>query len=243
MPQFYVRELMEMLLTLRFPHRLINSLVMDFLVSEGYPSAAQSFAQEANIQPRVDPESIQERVEIRNAIYAGDVQTAIEKINELNPQILDRDPALHFSLLRLHLIELIRSPAPNAITTAISFASTHLAPRAPTNPAFLEDFERTMALLIFPADKLTPPLAALLDPQLKKEVAKNVNEAIQKSQGERSKSRLLELIRARAWAEKRAREAKKDLPGVIGVGLEREGLGQREDSIMEGNGHVEGTTV
>lgn len=104
-----------------------------------------------------------------------------------------------------------------------------------------------MALLIFPADKLTPPLAALLDPQLKKEVAKNVNEAILKSQGERTKSRLLELIRARAWAEKRAREAKKDLPGVIGIGLEREGLGlglgQREDSIMEGNGHVEGTTV
>ena len=67
--------------------RLINSLVMDYLVSEGYPSAAQNFAQEANIQPRVDAESIQERVEIRNAIHGGDIQTAIEKINELNPQV------------------------------------------------------------------------------------------------------------------------------------------------------------
>lgn len=60
---------------------------MDYLVSEGYPSAAQNFAQEANIQPRVDAESIQERVEIRNAIYGGDIQGAIEKINELNPQV------------------------------------------------------------------------------------------------------------------------------------------------------------
>ena len=60
---------------------------MDYLVSEGYPSAAQNFAQEANIQPRVDTESIQERVEIRNAIYGGDIQGAMEKINELNPQV------------------------------------------------------------------------------------------------------------------------------------------------------------
>ena len=65
----------------------INTLVMDYLVSEGYPSAAQNFALEANVQPRVDIESIEERVVIRNAIYGGDIQTAIEKINELNPQV------------------------------------------------------------------------------------------------------------------------------------------------------------
>ena len=67
--------------------RHINSLVMDYLVSEGYPSAAQNFALEANIQPKVDIESIEERVVIRNAIYGGDIQTAIERINELNPQV------------------------------------------------------------------------------------------------------------------------------------------------------------
>ena len=60
---------------------------MDYLISEGYPTAAQNFALEANIQPRADVESIQERVDIRNSIYGGDIQTAIEKINELNPQV------------------------------------------------------------------------------------------------------------------------------------------------------------
>ena len=73
----------------------INTLVMDYLVSEGYPSAAQNFALEANVHPRVDIESIEERVVIRNAIYGGDIQTAIERINELNPQvrtILDLSP-------------------------------------------------------------------------------------------------------------------------------------------------------
>jgi glucose-induced degradation protein 8 len=61
---------------------------MDYLVTNGYPSAAKRFAVEANIQPKVDVESIQERVEIRNAIHSGNIQAAIEKINELNSQVL-----------------------------------------------------------------------------------------------------------------------------------------------------------
>lgn len=65
----------------------INYLVMDYLVTNGYPAAAKRFAVEANIQPKADIESIQERVEIRGAIHSGDIQTAIEKINELSPQV------------------------------------------------------------------------------------------------------------------------------------------------------------
>jgi LisH len=67
--------------------RDINNLIMDYLITEGYPSAARKFAAEANIQPKVDFESINERVEIRDSIHRGDLQTAIEKINELNPQV------------------------------------------------------------------------------------------------------------------------------------------------------------
>lgn len=60
---------------------------MDYLISEGYPSAAQKFAVEANVQLKVDVETIQERVEIRNAIYTGNILSAIEKINELDPEV------------------------------------------------------------------------------------------------------------------------------------------------------------
>jgi glucose-induced degradation protein 8 len=67
--------------------RDINNLIMDYLVTEGYPSAAQKFATEANIKPKADLESIKERVEIRDLIHRGDLQTAIEKINEVNPQV------------------------------------------------------------------------------------------------------------------------------------------------------------
>ncbi|SLM36355.1 LisH dimerisation motif, subgroup [Lasallia pustulata] len=222
----------------------INYVIMDYLIREGYPSAAQKFALEANIQPTIDLESIQERVEIRNAIYGGDIQSAIERINELNPQILDQDSSLHFALLRLQLVELIRTctTTPNAdITPALTFATTHLAPRAPTNPEFLEDLERTMALLIFPPDNLAPPLAALLDPSLRKDVAKRVNEAILSSQGERTKAKLFDLVKLRFWAEQKARDAKKDLPEHIDLGLDpdQNGREKREDSVMQSNGEAE----
>ena len=60
---------------------------MDYLISEGYPSAAQKFALEANIQQTVDLEPIRERVVIRNTIYQGDIKKAIELINEANPEV------------------------------------------------------------------------------------------------------------------------------------------------------------
>ncbi|OJD27628.1 hypothetical protein ACJ73_00984 [Blastomyces percursus] len=214
----------------------INFLVMDYLVANGYPSAAQKFAIEANIQPKPDVESIQERVDIRNAIHSGDIQSAIEKLNELNPQILDSDPSLHFSLLRLQLVELIRTSTstPNGdITPALDFATSHLAPRAPTNPQFLEDLERTLSLLIFPSDNLAPSLAALLDPELRKSIANHVNEAILHSQGARREARLRSLVKLRSWAEQKAREAKKDLPEKIDIGLEQDRNGSNDSSQSE----------
>lgn len=60
---------------------------MDYLITNGYPAAAKKFAVEANIHLRTDFEAIQERVEIRTAIHSGDIQAAVEKINELNPQV------------------------------------------------------------------------------------------------------------------------------------------------------------
>lgn len=65
----------------------LNAVIMDYLISEGYPSAAQKFAHEANIAPMLEVETVQERVDIREAINKGDIQSAIEQINELNPQV------------------------------------------------------------------------------------------------------------------------------------------------------------
>lgn len=229
----------------------INYLVMDYLITNGYPAAAKKFALEANIQPKADVDSIQERVDIRTAIHSGDIQSAIEKINELNPQILDENPSLHFALLRLQLVELIRkcSSTPNGdISPALEFATSQLAPRAPTDPQFLEDLERTLSLLIFPTENLAPSLAPLLHPDLRKDIATRVNEAILQSQGARKEARLRNLVKLRAWAEQRAREAKKNIPDKLDIGLDGNGnhvnasgngAGAASDTVMTSNGDVD----
>lgn len=99
-----------------------------------------------------------------------------------------------------------------------------------------------MTLLIFPREKLPASLAPILDPALRKEVAQRVNEAILIRHGEKTKSKLLELVKARIWAENKAKEAKKDLPDWLRFGLESGLEGHddnREDSIMHGNGEAD----
>lgn len=220
----------------------INHVIMDYLVSEGYPMAAKRFALEANIPHSAEPQSIQERVDIRNAIHAGNIESAIHRINDLNPQILDHDPALHFALLRLQLIELIRKcmSSPNAdITPALTFATSELAPRAPTNQEFLEDLERTMALLIFPPENLAPPLKQLLDPSLRQTVATRVNEAILASQGANREARIKQLVRLRAWSENKAKEARKHIPANLSLGLDSEKTADDDDDEIMNNGNGE----
>ena len=78
-----------------------------------------------------------------------------------------------------------------------------------------------MALLIFPPDNLAPPLAALLDPALRQEVAQRVNQALLLSQGERTKATLYDLVNHRSWAHQKAMEAKKEqLPERMELGFD-----------------------
>ncbi|KNG47085.1 CTLH domain containing protein [Stemphylium lycopersici] len=204
----------------------INFVIMDYLVSEGYPRAAEKFAKEANIQLPLEEESIQSRVEIRRSIHAGDIDTAITKINDLNPQLIE-------------LIRVCTSSATSDITPALNFASSQLAPRAATNQDFLKDLELTMSLLIFlPAapGTLQRELNELLEPSLRRNVASRVNEAILTSMGAHGESRMRSLVRLRQWAETKARQAGKDLPPSLPLGLQ-------DADERPANGHGEAVDV
>lgn len=67
----------------------INMVIMDYLISEGYPGAAEKFAEETNVaqEEAIDIDAIKERVKIRDAIYSGNMQEAIVLLNELNPEV------------------------------------------------------------------------------------------------------------------------------------------------------------
>lgn len=67
--------------------RDLNRLIMDYLVIEGYKSAAEEFSEEASLTPPVDFESIESRMDIREALQRGDVEDAITRVNDLNPEV------------------------------------------------------------------------------------------------------------------------------------------------------------
>lgn len=65
----------------------INALIFDYLMTEGYPSAAAKFSKEANLRPQQEEESLIARREIIQSIHSGKIQEAIEALNELEPQV------------------------------------------------------------------------------------------------------------------------------------------------------------
>jgi hypothetical protein len=146
---------------------------------------------------------------------------------------------LHFALLRLQLIEIIRknatSPNPQA-RSVINFATSQLAPRAATNPDFLKELEQAMSLFIWLPDHsgLTPELQELLKPSLRRDLANRVNKAILESLGASGNSRLRDLVRLRIWAEATARKEGKDLPPTIPLGLQdAESLGREGNRVRD----------
>ena len=69
----------------------INWVIMDYLVSEGYPAAAEKFAQETNLCAPSDIDSIRDRVRIRSAILQGQVSEAIALVNEIDAEVSPLD--------------------------------------------------------------------------------------------------------------------------------------------------------
>ncbi|KAL2282407.1 hypothetical protein FJTKL_10524 [Diaporthe vaccinii] len=202
----------------------INALILDYLTMEGYPQAAANFSKEANLQPMQEDPAIRARQEIRDLIHQGHIQDAIESLNDLDSEILDQDAHLHFALLRLQLVELIRnsSDGDKNVMTAIQFARDQLGPRASRQPAFLKPLENTMAILLYPRDSLKPEQAAIMHPNLRREVSDMVNKAILHRQTQRREAAIRHLVKIRAWAEESARSSRKNLPDRIELGLNGE---------------------
>jgi len=184
---------------------------MDYLVIEGYKSAAEEFSQEANLTPPVDFESIESRMDIREALQRGDVEDAITRVNDLNPEILDTNPALYFKLQQQKLIEYIRH---GRIQEALQFAQEELAPRGEESPEFLSELERTMALLAFDSVPNAPAaIADLLSPAQRMKTAGEVNAAILESMSQGKEVKLVGLLKLLCWGETMLEE-KADFPKV-----------------------------
>lgn len=60
---------------------------MDYLIIEGYKAAAEEFSKETGLSSPVDLRSIESRMNIRDAMQRGDIDEAIDRVNDLNPDV------------------------------------------------------------------------------------------------------------------------------------------------------------
>lgn len=175
----------------------MNRLVMNFLVTEGYVDAARMFEKESGTEPGVELSAITDRMDIRKAVQSGNVEEAIAMVNDLNPYILEAQEELFFHLQQQRLIELIRQ---GKTEEALNFAQEYLAPQGEEHPQFLDELERTVALLAF-EDTKTSPVADLMDVSQRQKTASELNAAILSSQSQEKEPRLPLLLKLMTWAQ------------------------------------------
>jgi hypothetical protein len=68
---------------------------MNYLVIEGYKDAAEKFGKEAGIKPFMDMNSIESRMLIRTAVQKGNIEEAIDRVNDLNPEVTEAASSWH----------------------------------------------------------------------------------------------------------------------------------------------------
>ena len=72
----------------------------------------------------MDHELIDARIEVRRMIENGEIEEAIKKVNNINPEIMETNPELYFEMKRQQLVELIKG---GKLEEAIVFAQNNLS--------------------------------------------------------------------------------------------------------------------
>lgn len=142
--------------------------------------------------------TINKRREIKYLILKGQITDAIQKLSEYFPTILDSNNLLHFKLLRLNLIEMIRNHKLKAkndqesekkfLNDILTFVRENLVNKVTNSSKLLKELEITMSLLCFNFDPsvkniedqkdLPDELRSLFNLSLRNQCYKVVNQAI-----------------------------------------------------------------
>ena len=192
---------------------IMNRLVMDYLVTEGFKEAAEKFEVEARVQPVISLDSLDARIKIRDSILAGSIDAALSSINEVHPELLDDNRSLLFYLQLQQLIELIRE---KKTEEALEFAQTQLSERGEDSPECLGDMERALALLAFDNPESSPFADLLLSSQRHK-LWSHVNTCIIKYESSISMPRLSSLVKLLVWSQDQLDRKKVSYPKMTDI--------------------------
>mmetsp|Transcript_12844 Transcript_12844/g.23903 ORF Transcript_12844/g.23903 Transcript_12844/m.23903 type:complete len:226 (-) Transcript_12844:98-775(-) len=197
-----MQEWTARLAQVQIPKQQLNEIVFNFLTNEGYTEAALKFKEETGMSQAFDEIESKERMSVRMSIMDGDINTAIEQITALDPQLLDANPNLCFKLRLQKLVEYIKE---GNIIEALAYGQEVLAPAARSNSALLQELERVMALMAFDNPE-NSPVASLVQISQRQQIASEVNEALLKSKGLQGDSKLKLLMKSLLWSQKKLGE-------------------------------------
>ncbi|KAA8537573.1 hypothetical protein F0562_027181 [Nyssa sinensis] len=152
----------------------IHNIVLSYLVHNCYKETVESFVACTGMKQPLDHlEDMEKRQRIFHFALEGNALKAIELTEQLAPDLLDKNKALHFDLLSLHFVELICS---KKCTEALEFAQTKLTPFGKVQK-YVEKLEDFMALLAYEEPEKSP-MFHLLSLEYRQHVADSLNRAV-----------------------------------------------------------------
>ncbi|EMS53305.1 Protein C20orf11 [Triticum urartu] len=152
----------------------VRNIVLSYLMHNCFKETAETFLSSTGLKLPVDyTVDVDKRKAILNFVVEGDAVKAIELTEELAPNLLENDMDLHFDLISLHFIELIRS---RKCTEALEFGQKKLTPFGKVSK-YVEKLEDFMALLAYEEPEKSP-MFHLLAPEYRQNVADSLNRAI-----------------------------------------------------------------
>lgn len=87
-------------------------LIVDTVLLEGFKDAADKFRSESSATSNIDLETMNDRIKVREAVQVGNIQGAIDLVNDLHPELLDCNRYLYF---HLQVRMVVRAPQLNNI--------------------------------------------------------------------------------------------------------------------------------
>uniref|UniRef100_A0A0E0N372 Jacalin-type lectin domain-containing protein n=1 Tax=Oryza rufipogon TaxID=4529 RepID=A0A0E0N372_ORYRU len=152
----------------------VRNIVLSYLMHNCFKETAETFLSSTGLELPVDyTVDVDKRKAIFSFVLEGNALKAIDLTEELAPNLLENDMDLHFDLLSLHFIELVRS---RKCTEALEFGQKKLTPFGKV-PKYVEKLEDFMALLAYEEPEKSP-MFHLLSPEYRQNVADSLNRAV-----------------------------------------------------------------
>ena len=197
---------------------------MDFLLTEGYAAAAETFAEEApSFEPFQAPYYVNLREDIRTDIFSGRVEEARSHALDWNVTFVYQDPLVELLFQRQQLFELLRAGKEDE---ALVYAQENMGPflykhaidaetgqvrEDAKSKEMNEIFEQTMAIFAFdptqkPANEAAKTVLEMIGDLEKVKTARRLNELAMEVDKQRGKGKIDDMIKWATWLQKELKE-------------------------------------